>query len=78
MGTNRCPKNLHGQAEALLGGVGAIGRKTGSVDRRFIRGIGTWDVYRRDIQRFIEFLQRAAPALFSTSPTCGNSSQLVV
>jgi len=27
-------------------------------DRRFIRGIGTWDVYRRDIHRFIEFLQR--------------------
>lgn len=61
MGTNRWPKSLHGQAEALLGGIRAIGRKKGSVDRRFIRGIGTWDVYRRDIHRFIEFLQRAGP-----------------
>ncbi len=59
MGTNRWPKSLHSQAEALLGGIRAIGRKKGSVDRRFIRGIGTWDVYRRDIHRFIEFLQRA-------------------
>lgn len=59
MGTNRWPKSLHGQAEALLGGIRAIGRKKGSVDRRFIRGIGTWHVYRRDIHRFIEFLQRA-------------------
>ena len=60
MGTNRWPKSLHSQAEALLGGIRAIGRKKGSVDRRYIRGIGTWDVYRRDIHRFIEFLQRAA------------------
>jgi hypothetical protein len=59
MGTNRWPKNLHGQAEALLGGIPAIGRKKGTVDRRSIRGIGTWDIYRRDIHRFIEFLQRA-------------------
>ena len=59
MGTNRWPKSLHSQAEALLGGIRAIGRKKGSVDRRFIRGIGTWDVCRRDIHRFIEFLQRA-------------------
>lgn len=59
MGTNRCPKSLHGQAEALLGGIRAIGRKKDSVDRRFIRGIGTWTVYRKDIHRFIEFLQRA-------------------
>lgn len=59
MGTNRWPKNLHGQAEALLGGIRAIGRKKGTVDRRSIRGIGTWDIYRRDIHRFIEFLQRA-------------------
>ncbi|MGE4265719.1 MAG: site-specific integrase, partial [Desulfovibrio sp.] len=29
------------------------------MDRRFIRGVGTWDIYRRDIHRFIEFLQRA-------------------
>jgi len=58
MGTNRWPKNLHGQAEALLGGIRAIGRKKGTVDHRFIRGIGTWNVYRRDIHRFIEFLQR--------------------
>jgi len=60
MGTNRWPKSLHSQAEALLGGVRAIGRKKGSVDRRFIRGLGTWEVYRRDIHRFVEFLQRAA------------------
>ena len=59
MGTNRWPKNLHGQAEALLGGIRAIGRKKGTVDRRFIRGIGTWGVYRSDIHRFVEFLQRA-------------------
>ena len=59
MGTNRWPKSLHSQAEALLGGIRAIGRKKGSVDRRCIRGIGTWDVYRRDIHRFVEFLQRA-------------------
>jgi len=59
MGTNRWPKQLHSQAEALLGGIRAIGRKKGSVDRRFIRGLGTWDVYRRDIHRFVEFLQRA-------------------
>jgi len=58
MGTNRWPKSLHSQAEALLGGIRAIGRKKGSVDWRFIRGTGTWDVYRRDIHRFIEFLQR--------------------
>ncbi len=60
MGTNRWPKNLHGQAEALLGGIRAIGRKKGTVDRRFIRGIGTWGVYRSDIHRFVEFLQSAA------------------
>jgi len=59
MGTNRWPKSLHSQAEALLGGVRAIGRKKGTVDRRFIRGIGTWGVYRSDIHRFVEFLQRA-------------------
>ena len=59
MGTNRWPKSLHSQAEALLGGVRAIGRKKGAVDRRFIRGIGTWGVYRSDIHRFVEFLQRA-------------------
>ncbi len=59
MGTNRWPKSLHSQAEALLGGIRAIGRKKGSVDQRFIRGLGTWDVYRRDIHRFVEFLQRA-------------------
>jgi len=59
MGINRWPKSLHGQAEALLGGIRAIGRKKGTVDRRFIRGVGTWDIYRRDIHRFIEFLQRA-------------------
>ena len=59
MGTNRWPKSLHSQAEALLGGIRAIGRKKGTVDKRFIRGIGTWDVYRRDIHRFVEFLQRA-------------------
>lgn len=29
------------------------------MDRRFIRGLGTWEVYRRDIHRFVEFLQRA-------------------
>ncbi|WP_143337302.1 hypothetical protein [Humidesulfovibrio mexicanus] len=28
------------------------------MDQRFIRGIGAWDVYRRDIHRFVEFLQR--------------------
>jgi len=60
MGTNRWPKNLHGQAEALLGGIRAIGRKKGTVDKRFIRGTGTWAVYRKDIHRFVEFLQRAA------------------
>jgi integrase len=60
MGTNRWPKSLHSQAEALLGGIRAIGRKKGSVDRRCIRGVGTWDVYRSDIHRFVEFLQRAA------------------
>lgn len=60
MGTNRWPKSLHSQAEALLGGIHAIGRKKGAVDKRFIRGISTWDVYRRDIHRFVEFLQRAA------------------
>ena len=59
MGTNRWPKSLHSQAEALLGGIRAIDRKKGSVDWRFIRGTGTWDVYRRDIHRFVEFLQRA-------------------
>lgn len=59
MGTYRWPKSLHSQAEALLGGIRAIGRKKGTVDRRFIRGLGTWDVYRRDIHRFVEFLQRA-------------------
>lgn len=59
MGTNRWPKSLHSQAEALLGGIRAIGRKKGAVDRRFIRGLGTWEVYRRDIHRFVEFLQRA-------------------
>jgi len=57
MGTNRWPKSLHSQAEALLGGIRAIGRKKGAADRRSIRGLGTWDVYRRDIHRFIEFLQ---------------------
>lgn len=60
MGTNRWPKNLHGQAEALLGGIRAIGKKKGTVDKRFIRGTGTWAVYRKDIHRFVEFLQRAA------------------
>ncbi len=59
MGTNRWPKNLHGQAEALIGGIRAIGRKKGTVDKRFIRGTGTWAVYRKDIHRFVEFLQRA-------------------
>ena len=58
MGTNRWPKSLHSQAEALLGGIRDIGRKKGTVDKRFIRGVGTWDVYRRDIHRFVEFLQR--------------------
>jgi integrase len=60
MATNRWPKSLHSQAEALLGGIRAIGRKKGSVDRRFIRGTGTWTVYKKDIHRFVEFLQRAA------------------
>ena len=60
MGTNRWPKNLHGQAEALLGGIRAIGKKKGTVDKRFIRGTGTWTVYRKDIHRFVEFMQRAA------------------
>lgn len=60
MGTNRWPKSLHSQAEALLGGIRAIGRKKGTVDKRFIRGTGTWAVYRKDIHRFVEFLQRAA------------------
>jgi hypothetical protein len=59
MGTNRWPKSLHSQAEALMGGIRAIGRKKGVVDRRFIRGLGTWTVYRRDIHSFVEFLQRA-------------------
>ncbi|WP_459855803.1 hypothetical protein [Humidesulfovibrio idahonensis] len=59
MGTNRWPKSLHSQAEALLGGIRAIGRKKGTVDKRFIRGTGTWAVYRKDIHRFVEFLQRA-------------------
>ncbi|MDZ4064025.1 MAG: hypothetical protein U1E22_05085, partial [Coriobacteriia bacterium] len=59
MGTQRWPKSLHSQAEALMGGIRAIGRKKGAVDRRFIRGIGTWTVYRKDIHRFAEFLQRA-------------------
>ncbi|MBI5519141.1 MAG: hypothetical protein HY916_03665 [Desulfovibrio sp.] len=59
MGTNRWPKQLHSQAEALLGGIRAIGRKKGAVDQRFIRGLGTWNVYRRDIHRFVEFLERA-------------------
>jgi len=59
MGTNRWPKSLHGQAEALLGGIRAIGQKKGAVDRRFIRSIGTWTVYRKDIHRFVAFLQRA-------------------
>jgi len=59
MGTQRWPKSLHSQAEALLGGIRAIGRKKGAVDRRFIRGLGTWTVYRRDIHSFAEFLQRA-------------------
>ncbi|WP_459852489.1 hypothetical protein [Humidesulfovibrio idahonensis] len=30
------------------------------MDKRFIRGTGTWAVYRKDIHRFVEFLQRAA------------------
>jgi len=59
MGTQRCPKSLHSQGEALLGGIRAIGQKKGAVDRRFIRGIGTWTVYRKDIHRFVAFLQRA-------------------
>jgi len=59
MGTQRWPKSLHSQGEALLGGIRAIGQKKGTVDRRFIRGIGTWGVYRSDIHRFVEFLQRA-------------------
>ncbi len=59
MGTNRWPKSLHSQAEALLGGIRAIGRKKSTVDKRFIRGIGTWHVYSRDIHRFVEFLHRA-------------------
>jgi hypothetical protein len=60
VGTNRWPKSLHSQAEALLGGIRAIGRKKGTVDRRFIRGIGTWGIYRCGIHRFIKFLERAA------------------
>lgn len=59
MGTNRWPTSLNSRAKALLGGIRAIGRKKGSVDRRFIRGIGTWGIHRSDIHRFIEFVQRA-------------------